>query len=92
MQKLLIIAGLFALAAFLFKEWKAVRKVEKIDTEVERFRYIENLDQSEVTIKLILMSKEDKEALLNVLLNKSEHNINYMLLARMIQLMLIEEN
>lgn len=91
MGKLLIVSGLIAMAVILFREWKSVRKSDKPDTEVERFRYIENLSPDELTIELIRMSAQDKEALLDVLIYKSEYTTNNRELIKYVRIFLIEE-
>ncbi|GGG93399.1 hypothetical protein [Pedobacter zeae] len=91
MEKLLIIAGAVALAAYLMMEHRRIKRHEAYDPEIERFRYMENLNPDELMIELIRMSRSDKEALLKTLINKSEYTYNNRLVIQAIRFFLIEE-
>jgi len=91
MGQSLIIVGIIAMIDFLIMEYIKIKKAEAYDYDVERFRYIEDLSPEELIINLYLMSTKDKEDLLSVLINKSEHTGNNRQLMKVIRIFLIEE-
>lgn len=91
MEKLLIIFCLAGILCFFYNEWKLIQKQEAFDAEVERFRYMENMNQKEITLELLSMSTKDKESLLHVLLYKSKLTQNNARLAEFVQYLIKDD-